>query len=197
MDNVKTILEYMKHHNGYVSSSEVAGLNISNKCLQRMCESGLLERVAPGLYMHPDMVADDYYIAQYRCKKGVFSHETALFFHDLCDRTPLCLMMTIPSGYNTRVLKDDRYQFFYCSQELWSFGAITMQTSFGNEIALYDAERTLCDCLRKKDRMDSDLFLSALKEYMKRPDRDSAKLLLNAERLKIRDAMYQYLEVLL
>ena len=56
---------------------------------------------------------DEYLAAQYRCKKGIYSHETALYFHDLCDRTPLQFMLTFPNGYNTRILKDtNKYNFF-------------------------------------------------------------------------------------
>lgn len=171
-------------------------MGIANKHLQRMHEDNLIERIAPGLYLHPNMMADEYYIAQYRCRKGVFSHETALYFHELSDRTPLRLIMTVPSGYNSRILQDNKYQFFYCKKSLWDLGIIKMKSPYGNEIVLYDIERTLCDCYRKKDKLDNDLCLSALKQYMKRSDKDFAKLLLYAERFGIRELIYQYMEAL-
>ncbi|MEG1345075.1 MAG: hypothetical protein RSD14_06250 [Clostridia bacterium] len=49
---------------------------------------------------------DEYYTFQYKCPKAIFSHETALYFHDLSDRTPIIFMVTVPSNYNTRQLKD-------------------------------------------------------------------------------------------
>ena len=81
--------------------------------MQRMYQAGEIEKLEQGLYMDPNQMQDEYLLTQYRCKKGIFSYETALYFHDLADRTPIQLMLTIPSGYNTRLLKDqDKYQFF-------------------------------------------------------------------------------------
>jgi hypothetical protein len=63
-------------------------------------------------------------------------------------------------------------------------------------VAVYDAERTLCDCLRSIDKLDKDLVLTALKRYMKTPGIDKAKLLEYAAVFKIRDTVLRYMEVL-
>ena len=36
-----------------------------------------------------------------------------VLMHDLCDRTPIKYQLTIPSYYNTKLLKDKSYDFFY------------------------------------------------------------------------------------
>ena len=33
-------------------------------------------------------------------RRQLFSHETALFFHDLTDREPLAYSITVKTGYN-------------------------------------------------------------------------------------------------
>lgn len=193
-----TILELFQKNNGILQASEVRKLGIDNKVLQRMVVAGDIERIGRGLYLDANYMNDEYLIAQYRCKKGVFSHETALFFHDLSDRTPFQLMLTIPSGYNTGILKDkDKYKFFYCKKDLYNIGITRVETPYGNEVSVYDEERTICDCLKKKDKLDSDLVLTAVKRYMKGQGSDYAKLLEYAEIFKIRDKVKQYMEVLI
>lgn len=184
-------------NNGILEAKKIKELGISNKVLQRMVEKGYIERIGRGLYLDPNYMEDEYVIVQYRCRKGVFSHETALFFHDLSDRTPLQLMMTIPAGYNTRILKEiDKYKFFYCKQDTYEVGITQGQTVYGNQIILYDKERTICDCIRKKDKLDTDLVVMAVKKYMKEPGADFAKLLRYAEIFNIREKVKQYMEVL-
>ena len=61
---------------------------------------------------------------------------------------------------------------------------------------VYDAPRTICDCLRNVDKLDKDLILTALKRYMKDPSGDKAKLLEYAAMFKIRDMVLRYMEVL-
>lgn len=197
MEAKDLVIKIMNKNNGILTSKDAKKLGIDNKVLQRMHKSGELERLEHGIYMDSDQIEDEYFLTQYRCKRGIFSHETALFFNDLSDRTPLQLMLTIPSGYNTRLLKDkQRCKFFYIKEELHSIGKITITTPFGNTVYAYDKERTICDCLKKIEFLDADLVLDAIKKYMRMPGSDFAKLLEYAEIFNVRDQVRQYMEVL-
>lgn len=183
--------------NGLVTASDAKNAGINNKVLQRLTKSGDLERINRGLYMDAALMEDVYFLAQFRCSKGLFSHETALYFHDLCDRTPIRLMMTIPNGYNTRLLKNkEEYKFFYCKPELHDMGAVTILSPSSHEIRIYNKERTICDCVKKKDKLDSDLVLEAVKRYMKTKGNNYALLLSYAEKLNVRETIKQYMEML-
>jgi predicted transcriptional regulator of viral defense system len=191
------IHKLIQKNNGILEAKKAAEAGIDNKVLQRMAEKGLIERIGQGLYLDANFMEDEYVVAQYRCRKGVFSHETALYFHDLSDRTPLQLMMTIPAGYNTRLLKEtDKYKFFYCKKDYYEVGITQAKTTYGNLITLYDKERTICDCIRKKDKLDSDMVVMSVKKYMKEPGADFARLLKYAEIFNIREQVRQYMEVL-
>ena len=196
MDKVEKALALMKQNSGYLSSKEAQQNDIENKVLQRMVERGLIERVAHGLYAETGVFSDAFFVAQHRVPKGVFSHETALFLHDLSDRDPLRLMITIPAGWNSKILTDDTMLFFYNRPKRLALGTCEIKTPFGMQVRTYDVERTLCDCLKHIDKLDRDLVLTALKRYLKSEQRDNAKLLEYATILKIRDEVYRYLEVL-
>jgi predicted transcriptional regulator of viral defense system len=192
------VLKLLKNNNGLITSLEAKSKGIDNKILQRMEKLGQLERVEHGLYMDSNQMEDEYYLSQYRCKKGIFSHETALYFHELADRTPFQIMITIPSGYNTRLLKEkNKYKFFYVAKNLHTIGKITMKTPYGNEVYVYDKERTICDCLKKKEQLDSDLVNDAVRRYLKTPGSDYAKLIKYAELFNIKELVRKYMEVLI
>ena len=196
MNVTDKVHELLKERGGYLTTREARENGVTNKALQRMADRGQIERAAHGLYIGTDVFPDPFFVAQFRCPKGVFSNETALFLHDLSDRTPIRLMMTIPSGWNTKMLTDDSILFFYCSPKKMGLGVFEIKTPSGMKVRVFDAERTLCDCLKNIDRLDRDLILTALKRYIKGGNRDSAKLLEYAAELKIRDMVYRYLEVL-
>jgi predicted transcriptional regulator of viral defense system len=187
----------LKEKNGILTSGEAREAGVSYKTIQRMNQSGEIQKLEQGLYMDPNQMEDEFYLTQYRCKKGIFSHETALYFHDLSDRMPLQMMLTIPSGYNTRLLKEkDKYKFFYIDEKLHIIGKTTTETPYGHQIFVYDKERTICDCIKKKDQLDADIVNEALRRYMKMPGVDYSILLEYAEIFKIKDLVRKYMEVL-
>lgn len=197
MDDIKKVKKLLKKNNGMIKTYQVEELGISNKILTRMIEKGLIERVARGVYIDKETLEDKYFITQAVCKKGIFSHETALYFHDLCDRTPIKYQLTIPSYYNTKLLKDKNYEFFYLKEELYKIGITQMKTPYGNKINIYDLERTICDIVRNKKRIEIALFTDAMKRYVQRKDRNSIKLYKYAKLFNIEDEIRRYLEVLL
>lgn len=198
MNQRDLVLKVLKENNGLITAGQVKEKGVAYKTLQRMSQSGEIEKIERGLYMDPNFIEDEFFLTQYRCQKGIFSHEAALYFHDLSDRTPYQLMLTIPSGFNTRLLKDkEHYRFFYVAEALHSMGVIEMVTPYGNKVKVYDRERTICDCLRKRNILDSDLVLEAVKKYLKGPEADYAKLLKYAEIFNVRDAVQKYMEVLM
>lgn len=197
MENIQKIEKLLKKNNGVIETYQVEELGINNKILTRMVENGIIERVARGVYIEKDTLEDTYFITQAICRKGIFSHETALYFHDLCDRTPIKYQLTIPSYYNTRLLKDKNYEFFYLKDELYEIGITEIKTPYGNKIRVYDLERTICDIIRNKKRIEIALFTDAMKRYAERKDRNSIKLHKYAKLFNIEEEVRKYLEVLL
>ena len=197
MENIKTIELLLEKNNGTITTREVEEEGINSRVLTRMVEQGIIERVARGIYIERNTLEDKYFITQAICKKGVFSHETALYFHDLCDRTPIKYQLTIPSYYNSKLLKDKNYEFFYLKEELYKIGITDMKTPYGNIVKVYDLERTICDIIRNKKRIEISLFTDAMKRYVARKDRNSMRLHKYAKIFNIEDEVKRYLEVLL
>lgn len=72
-----------------------------------------------------------------------------------------------------------------------------MKTTYGNNVKVYDLERTICDIIRNKKKIEIALFTDAMKRYAERKNRDSIKLHKYAKIFNIEDELRKYLEVLL
>lgn len=197
MDTFEKILNIMKENKGIISTAEIVKLGIDKKYLSLMTQKRMIERASRGVYVLPDVLEDEFFSISIRCKKGIFSHDTALFLHDLSDRTPLAFSITLPKGYNPSSLKDLSLEFFYVKPELHSLGKITILSPHGKEINTYDMERTICDMVRSKSRMDLQTFTDALKRYSKRKNKDLSRLMKYAQKFKIDQKIREYMEVLI
>ena len=196
MNDEEKILKLMKNNNGLIKTSEIVSNKINKMALIRLVQKGIIERIERGLYIDSNKMEDSYFIFQYKCPKAVFSHETALYFHDLSDRTPIELMITVPSGYNSRLLKDNNYKFSYIKDELYELGKIMIKTPYGNDVYCYDIERTICDIIRDKNKIEKYQFIDALKRYSDLKIKDILKLYNYAEKFNIKNEVKNYMEVL-
>jgi len=197
MTSVEKILNFINENKGIASTPDIVKLGIDKKYLSLMIRKGLIERASRGVYVLPNTLEDEFYAIGVRCKRGIFSHDTALFLHDLSDRMPLNFSITLPKGYNPISLKRLNIEFFYVKPEFQSLGKIRMISPQGKEIFAYDMERTVCDIVRSKNRMDMQIFTDALKRYSKRKDKDLSKLMKYAIVFKIDKKIREYMEVLI
>ena len=196
MNEEEKVLNLLKNKNGILKTNDLSQNNINTVVLTRLVRKGLIERITRGLYIDSSKIEDNYYIFQYKCPKAIFSHETALYFHDLTDRTPIELMVTVPSGYNSRLLKNSEYKFSYIKEDLYELGKSKVVTQYGNEVYCYDIERTICDIIRDKNKIEKYQFTDSLKRYVELKMKDIAKLYQYAEKFNIKNEVKKYIEVL-
>lgn len=187
----------LKQNGGIVTTAQANEVGVSNERLRLLVHSGDLERVTTGIYVLPDEFADKMFIVQLRRPKIIYSHETALFLHELTDRDPINYMVTVPTGYNPTRLREDGFTVFTIKRELHEIGVTKLTTMFGNSVTVYDMERTICDCLRSRNNLDIAVVTDALKRYAKRKDKNLNKLMQMAETFKVTKLLRGYMEVLL
>lgn len=187
------ILEIMNNNNGVITNKEASQMGISRTSLYRLKEQGAIYSISRGIYSLNDEIPDILMIIQNRCKKGTYSHESALYFHELTDHTPSSHVVTVPSSYNTTSLKDLPVSFRYIKSEFILLGRIMMKTSQGNEVFVYDLERTICDIIRNKRSMDINEVNNALRQYASSNKTKYSILMIYANKLrmekKVRDVM--------
>jgi len=76
-------------------------------------------------------------------------------------------------------------------------GLIEKKTTFGNTVRCYDPERTICDILRSRSRMDEETVIAAIKHYGDYKNKNLQKIAEYAEKLRVSKQVKGYMEVLL
>lgn len=155
-----------------------------------------MEKVARGIYITEDVWPDELYIMQVRNSAVIFSGETALFLHGLLDREYSEINITVPAGYNASHLKADNVKIRYDSKETYKLGVCVAASSSGNMVRVYDKERSICNLIIERNKTEVQNFQTAMKEYMSLKDKKISRLIEYAEKLRIRDEVMKYVEVL-
>lgn len=189
--------KYIDHNRTLHVSEAAKALGISAPSVYRFIKEEGMERISKGVYAYPDTWFDEMKLLSERSDLAVFSHESALLLHNLTDREPPALTVTVPSDYNAGHLVKDGVRVFYVKQELISIGKTQLPSPEGNLVPCYDLERTICDILRSRSQIDTQIVLSALKAYVKRKDKRLDTLSDYAKKFRVTKLISRYLEVLL
>jgi len=197
MSNADRILQMAHKKNGMVTSAEVTNAGISRGHFKILVDKGLLERVERGVYIIPTVFEDEMFNLQTKFKRGIFSHETALFIHNLTDRTPIKFSMTFPVGYNTKTLQKTKMNYSRVKKDYFEIGLVWAKSPAGNPIRVYNAERTLCDILRARSHTDIQVLTDAFKQYTRLQRKDIPLLSEYGKLFHVASKLQSYLEVLL
>lgn len=191
------ILKIIEKNNGYITTKEAVENEINKMFLTNLVKKGTLVRLSRGYYGLPDYIEDEYYKIASKSKNVRFSLTTALYLHNLSDRTPLVYNITLPFGYSGILQKEKNVMITSVKRELLDLGMIEMTSPFGMKIKVYDVERTICDIIKNKNKMDAEIFSKALKEYAKSKNKNLSKLTKYARAMNIEKKVSEYMEVLL
>ncbi len=197
MSDLEKILELAKKNQGFVTTKEVVKNNLNKIALKRLCDKKKLEKISTGNYCLPNTLVDDFYVTISKSKNAVYSHETALYLHNLSDRVPLCLNITVPIGYGGNLQQDNNVLLHYVNKNLLNLGVETIKSPFDNDIRCYDVERTICDIIKDKYNLDKEIYTKALKWYARRKEKDILKLNKYAEALNIKEEVIEIMRIIL
>ncbi len=197
MDYITELAAIASEHGGIIEAKVAAQHGISKAMLYKLCKEEKIHRIVKGQYILPDDMQDELLSISKRSDRIIFSHETALFLHRISDRTPFEHTVTAPSGCIPSTAIKAECKVYYIKPELFELGKTVLKTPAGNEVPAYDLERTICDCIRSRNKMGTETFLAALKMYAASQKKDLNKLNIYAKQMRVANVLRRYLEVLL
>ena len=197
MTKTEKLSNLVELRNGYLSVTEAQGLGISRTYIQEYISANGFERVARGLYKSPDVWTDYLYIIALKNERAVYSFFTALMLNGLTEREPSDIFVTVSRAYNASHLRSTGIIVNYVRDEWIDLGRTVAKTTYGNEVSVYDMERTICDILRVRDKKDPQMFVYAIKEYAKSANKNLQRLMKYAKVLGVEAELRRYMEVLL
>ena len=197
MDYMTELAAIANKNGGIIETKTAAQRGISKAMLYKLCKAEKIHRIVKGQYVLPEDMQDELLSISRRSGKVIFSHETALFLHGISDRTPFEHTVTAPSGCIPSAAIKAECKVYYIKPELFELGKTMLETPAGNSVPCYDLERTICDVIRSRNKIGTETFLSALKQYAVSPKKDLNRLDEYARQMRVSGVLRQYLEVLL
>ncbi len=163
---MRDILEQLaKEHNGALTYQWMIDAGITKRQIRGFLADKSLEKVARGIYYHKDYLEDNMLIYQMENSNVIFSHESAAFLHGLTDRFPR--KFSITTHQNKHLNSAENMSIFYVKKDILNMGRIETADDAGNRLITYDRERTVCDLIRSKARIELQVYNETIQNYFK------------------------------
>ena len=195
---IEMLKELAKQDGGLITTSQMEKAGISRVLIPTFIDEGILVKESRGIYYYADDFPDDLQIIQKNNPKVIYSYGAALYLWDMSDRTPHVWDVSVPQGFNaTRLKKDNQnIRLHYINADKWSVGITETLSPDGNKVRLYDKERCIIDLIKRKDKMDKQIYLHALREYFADGKNDYAQLIRYAKIFHIERPVRDYMDIL-
>ncbi len=197
MTHKEKLNDLITENEGLILTKQLSEAGIPRVYMSNLVNDGLLIRLERGVYIALTGYDDELYRYQVKYEKAIYSHETALFLHDLTDRDPIKYSVTVPESYNASHLRALNFKVYSIKKTLYDLGLSESKTAFGREVKCYNLERTICDIVRHRNRIDIAVISDAVKRYAARKDRNVPQLMRYAEKMRVAKIVSSYMEVVL
>ena len=197
--NADRARKVFREHGSLLRSSEAQKLGVHPQTLSRMVDAGQLVKEERGLYRLAErqlLVEPDLIQVAKLIPKAVICLITALSYHRVTTQIPRSVWIALPREQKPPKLDHPPIEVIYLSSRPYSSG-IDHHKIDGISVPIYSLEKTIADCFKFRGRIGEDIALEALKDYLRRSDRNMDRLMECAKVDRVQQVMEPYLKALI
>lgn len=195
--DIETMKKLFCSHDYVMTTAELISSKLYYADIKQLLDEGLIERVRRGYYHWiQDGGESEIVIVNRLFPDGVLCMETALFYYEYSDRNPTEWNLAIDKNVSKLRTKID-YPFikaYRVASELVTLGETKGEID-GNEVRIYDRDRTICDVLRNMNKMDKELFNKAVRGYVLDAKKNIPNLMEYAKVLRVQKKVKEWIGV--
>lgn len=167
--------------------------------INKLIEDGILEKLNSHVYeskVYEDVVNDFNYVSAF-LPDGVICKLSAANYYGYTNFMPRSINVAVPYDKKINNLPDyPPIKLCYPKGNRYSSDIVEINTEL-DHFKIYSKEKTVCDILINKNKIDAEEIKNVLTGYLNDKDRDLNKLYKLAIELKCEKTLRTYMEVLL
>ncbi len=191
-----TLLRRFKQNGGFLRSAD--SLTAAEKYhLRRLINEGLISRVKRGLYRMNDYpgIFQEAEVAR-MIPSGIFCMFTAWSNYCLTTFVSAEYHIAVPKSYKIVLPKYPPVKLYYWDNQIIDLGKTSKEINDAF-VTIYDLERSVCDAVRFRNKIGTDLLGEILRNYIHHRDKNLDRLMKYASQLRISNILNELLQVIL
>jgi|LGOV01.1.fsa_nt_gb predicted transcriptional regulator of viral defense system len=186
MEKYKDYKKIFDLHGGVLKTSEFQEAGYHHGILKELVNEDIIVKLKRGYYewQNEEFVSDATIITKLFPDAVVYL-DSALFIYGYIDRTPNEWHLAVARGSARPRFNIDypKVKPHYIEKKYMSIGK-TKTYYEGQEISIFDRDRTICDVIRHANKMDKELVNQSIKNYVIDPKKNTSNLMEYAKQMR-------------
>ena len=189
---------------GILKTSQLNGYGFSAYIINKLLLDGKIARVSSGHYMLSDTYLHDYEIISSLLPEDIVYLESALLLHEYTDRIPNEWQIAIGRNKDRNKYNLDypKIKAYFIEENILEIEVMEIETYLNDMYKntriitkIYDKDKTICDIIRHRNKIDKEIFNNAIRKYINDKDKNLNNLYDYARKLNISGIVKTYIGV--
>ena len=159
-------------------------------------KNGKLVRVRKGVYALPYAFMDAMIDVESVVPGGVVCLYNAWAFYGLTMQNPPTFCIAVDAKRKIVFAQKQMITLYYWNEQSLTLGVEEVEYS-SHKVRMTNAERSVCDAVRYRNKIGEDLCQEIIRTYLKRPDRKIGLMMEYAKALRVAKILGNYLNILM
>ena len=195
LNNIERVDNIVTQRGGVISYHKRFHENEYRRAL-RAEKKGRLVRVRSGVFALPFAFMDAMIDVESVVPGGVVCLYNAWAFYGLTMVTPPTFCIAVDAKRKIVFAQKQLITLYYWNEQSLTLGVEEVEYS-SHKVRMTNAERSVCDAVRYRNKIGEDLCLEIIRNYLKRPDRKIGLMMEYAKALRVGKILGNYLNILM
>ena len=195
-NKVEEAVQIIRQKGGLIRTQEALNAGIHPRTLYFMRDNGILFQVNRGLYelAYESTVENiDLVSVAMKAPQAVVCLISALSFHGITSQVPHQVSIALKKGSEKPRIDFPPIKVYHFSGASYESGIIEYKID-GKPVHVYNAEKTLADCFKFRNKIGKDVVLEAFKLYRERKEIRVSDLMYYAKICRVESIIKPYIE---
>ena len=192
---MEKIEDFVTQQGGMISLHGKSHENTYRRII-RAEKNGKLVRVRKGVYALPYAFMDAMIDVESVVPGGVVCMYNAWAYFGLTMQNPPTFCIAVDAKRKIVFAQKQLITLYYWNEQSLTLGVEEVEFS-SHKVRMTNAERSVCDAVRYRNKIGEDLCLEIIRTYLKRPDRKIGLMMEYAKALRVAKILGNYLNILM
>ena len=160
--------------------------------IKKNLNSGSVLRIKNGVYILPEELAATMIDIERIVPGGVLCLYSSWDYYQLTTQIPNGFYVAVEKHRKVVVPDITNIVLCYWECKYCEMGVRETEIS-GHKVKIFSLEKSVCDAVKFRNKIGTEVTVEILKNYLRRPDRNIALLMEFAKKMRVRSTIEQYL----